>query len=63
MKKHNPRKGVRGELHSKAKLNWEKVRYIRANPENMTQVELAKRFGVSNGSIAQVRLHMTWQEG
>ena len=67
--KHDKRKGVRGVWHTNAKLDWVIVDFIRANadlpwdhPERFTQAELAKRFDVSTGTIAQVALGNTWKE-
>ncbi len=67
MKKHDPRKGVRGELHSKAKLDWGKVRYIRANEklpkwQRIDQKALARRFGVSVSTVSQVVNNRTWKD-
>ena len=62
MKKHKL-KGLRGEMHSNAKLDWTKVEYIRKNPDRLTQAELADRLGVSTTTIAQVVLHETWMKG
>ncbi len=67
--KHDPRKGVRGEMHSKAKLDWDKVRHIRANSklsadheDYLTHKRLAELYGVSEGAISQVVYHKTWKE-
>lgn len=55
-------KGMRGEMHVGAKLDWDKVRYIRANPDRLTDVALAGRFSVSKSTIGQVKQYLTWKE-
>lgn len=54
-----PEQAVRGEQHGGARLTQEAVRFIREHPE-YTQAELAKRFGVSQGTILHVQHRHTW---
>ncbi len=54
--------GVSGEAHAKAKLTWEKVRYIRENPDGLIPRQLAEKFGVSRSTINQVLSGATWKE-
>lgn len=49
----------RGEDHPKAKLNWEKVEYIRASDK--TTRELMEMFGVSESVITSVKSYKTWR--
>ncbi len=58
----DPRKGVRGAAHPRAKLNWEKVHYIRANPDELTQRQMAEKLRVSFHTIKSVRQNRTWVE-
>lgn len=45
-----------------AKLNWKKVRYIRANHLSTTMQTLANLFLVSIGAIQAVIEHRSWRE-
>ena len=61
----SPRRGnaaVSGELHAKSKLDWEKVRFIRDNPEKLSPKDLAARLGVNTTTIHQVQQHLSWKE-
>ncbi len=49
----------RGEQHSKAKLNWDKVEYIRASDK--TTKELMQMFGVSKSAINKVKSYKLWR--
>jgi hypothetical protein len=52
-----------GENNPMAKLNVEKVMYIRSrNRDGVTAVALAKELGVSAGTISQVILQRTWRD-
>lgn len=48
------------EEHPMAKLNWEKVNYIRKHPE-MSKSELAEMFNVSKATINDIRKNRTWK--
>lgn len=48
---------------STGKLDWEKVRAIRASVDaGATDEELAREYGVSKPTIADVRKHRSWRE-
>lgn len=51
-----------GEKHGRAKLNEEKVREIRIKAAaGAFLTDLAKEYGVSNGTIGYVVNRFTWQ--
>lgn len=52
---------VTGELVGGAKLNADKVRYIRENPDGMTVTELAAMFGVQRATIRAAATYRTWK--
>ena len=52
---------LQGEDCSYSKLNWEKVEYIRKNPEGLTQKELGEKFGVARTTISSVVNYRTWK--
>jgi hypothetical protein len=52
---------LQGEDCPWAKLNWEAVDYIRANPDHLFQRELAEMFGVSRGAISGIQNYRTWK--
>ena len=52
---------LQGEDCSYSKLNWEKVEYIRNNPDNLTQKELGEKFGVARTTISSVVTGRTWK--
>lgn len=52
---------ARGRGRVQAKLNWDAVREIRRRPD-ISQVEFARRFGVSNWTIKEVRKGRAWVE-
>lgn len=64
MKYAMQRKGqlATGEAHPKAKLDWDKVRYIRENPENLRQCQLAEKFGIAESTLRQVIHNWSWRE-
>lgn len=47
------------EKHPMAKLNWDKVNYIRTHPE-MTRNQLAEKFNVTPSTISSIRNRKTW---
>lgn len=49
----------RGEAHPRAKLNWEKVEYIRNSDKSIK--ELCQMFGVSQNVIHRVKSYKTWR--
>ena len=50
-----------GEEHPSAKLNWEKVDYIRKS--TLSQRRLAKLFKVNHSTIKDILKHKTWKVG
>ena len=52
---------LQGEDCPYSKLNWEAVEYIRANPDNLLQRELAEKFGVARTTIGDVVNYRTWK--
>ncbi len=52
-------KGCRGEAHKCAKLNEEKVRYIRAS--NLDSVLLAAEFNVSPMTVSKIKRRKLWK--
>lgn len=51
---------LRGSANGKAKLAESDVRYIRANPDNLSGRNLAVRFGVSPATISLIRSGRRW---
>ena len=51
---------AKGESLPHSRLNAEKVRFIRNNPEGETARQLADRFGVHYRTVEKVRHHETW---
>ena len=47
------------EKHPMAKLNWDKVNYIRTHTE-MTRNQLAEKFNVTPSTISSIRNRKTW---
>jgi hypothetical protein len=55
--------GPKHEGHGMAKLDWAKVREIRARyAAGETQVALGKEFGVGNTQISHIVLNKVWKE-
>ena len=52
---------LQGEDCPYAKLNWEAVDYIRANPDKLTQKELSDIFGVARSTISGIVNYRTWK--
>lgn len=52
---------VRGARHPKSKLRDGDVVFIRQNPEKLTTKELASRFGVSVGTVSNIRTGKIWR--
>ena len=52
---------LQGEDCPYAKLNWEAVDYIRANPDRLTQKELGDMFGVARTTISGIVNYRTWK--
>jgi hypothetical protein len=52
---------LQGEDCPYAKLNWEAVDYIRANPDRLTQKELGDMFGVARTTISSIVNYRTWK--
>ena len=52
---------LQGEDCSYSKLDWEKVEYIRTNPDHLLQRELAELFGVARTTISSVVNYRTWK--
>ena len=51
----------RGSNNGRAKLNEQQVRDIRAMDESLSNIAIAKQFGVSDVAIAFIRLGRTWK--
>lgn len=49
-----------GENHFRAKLNWQKVDYIRTSPKS--GAELSRELGVSQSTICSVRKNHIWNQ-
>ena len=54
-------KHTRGIKNSHAKLNEEKVAYIRENPLRLYYRELANMFGVTRSSIEKISRYVSWK--
>ena len=52
---------LQGEDCPYAKLNWEAVDYIRANPDRLTQKELGDMFGVARSTVSGIVNYRTWK--
>ena len=50
-----------GEKHFKAKLTNAQILYIRENPDNLTQQQLAEMFGVTDVTISYIQLGKTYE--
>lgn len=50
---------LQGENNPSSKLTWDDVRYIRSHPEE-SQRKLARKFGVSQPAVWQVRNNIKW---
>lgn len=50
-----------GERSGTAKITVEQVRYIRANPDNLTRAALVQRFGLSKCYISAIRSGKVWR--
>lgn len=46
---------LRGASHPKTKINDEQVAYIRANPDGLTGVQLAAKFGIAQSTVSYIR--------
>lgn len=52
---------VRGVTHGNSKLTDEKVIQIRQNPEGLKSYQLAEKFGVSTGTISNIKSGKIWR--
>lgn len=43
-------------------LTWDKVRQIRAMPEDMSHAEIARQFGASHKAVSEARRGVTWRQ-
>ena len=50
-----------GERSGRTRLTVADVAYIRENPERVTQVELAARYGMAESSISYIRSGRSWK--
>lgn len=62
MHERGRRADLSGERHGRAKLTWPQVQEIRALVGKVTQRELARRFGVSKGTIHYISKNEHWRE-
>lgn len=53
---------LQGEDCPYSKLDWNKVEYIRSNPDNLTQKQLGEMFGVARPTIGDVVNYRTWKK-
>lgn len=51
-----------GVRNGQAKLNWAKVRSIRANTLGLNQIELAEKYEVSTATISLIQRNLSWKE-
>ena len=51
----------KGDEHVNSKLTKENVAYIKSNPNNLSQVELGKMFGVKRATITAVLINKNWK--
>jgi hypothetical protein len=56
---HVPR--TRGEHCYQAKVTWEQVCEIRANPDRLTQTQLGERYGLRQSSIWNIIHYKSWK--
>lgn len=52
---------VHGAQHHRARLDREKVRYIREHTE-LSNADLARLFGVTRATVRSVRANVTWRD-
>ena len=50
-----------GEEHPQAKLTKEQIIYIRENPDNLTQEQLAEMFGITKSTISEIQTGKTYE--
>ena len=55
------RRSCQGQHHPDAVLTEESVRYIRSNPDGLTQIELGRIFSTSQATISKVQRRDTWK--
>ena len=54
---------VRGEQHWNAKLDWSKVKEIRARAnEDKSNAELAREFEINKTTVRLIRANATWHD-
>jgi Autographiviridae endonuclease len=53
--------GMPGTANPSCKLSQDDVMYIREHAQEMTGVELSKKFSISRGSISNIILRRTWR--
>lgn len=51
---------LRGENNPRAKLTNEQARYVRDNPDGLTQQELADKFGIDPSTISDIQCGITY---
>lgn len=51
-----------GERAGSARLTVEAVRYMRQNPDSLTQAALGARFGVGQGRVSRIRAGKQWKD-
>lgn len=52
----------RGVGHSSSRLSVENVRYIRLNPDSLSQTALAKKFGLHQSRISEIKTGRTYKD-
>lgn len=53
-------RAMRGARHSQAKLTEKQVRHIRLYHHGLTQEQIARKFGVAQITISNIRRRKTW---
>lgn len=51
----------RGEESCNTRLTNEDVKYIKDNPDNLKQKELALKFGISQGGVSKIKANKNWK--
>lgn len=52
--------GVPGSANGRAKITEDDVRYIRKNPDDLTQPELGEKFGLHHSTIQKINVGKLW---
>jgi len=55
-------KGKSGENNARAKLNWQQVKEIRENKDNLSQKELAEKYNTAPCNISNIISNRAWKK-